>query len=212
MGRVAIAVALMAACGAGAAGCGGDAPGSAARAHTTRTLVSPGGVRPIAAPQPGRATPPLPAWHGPAPHAGGDVATGPYGRAWLSTTRDSDGDRVVTLWLRRQGGARRMLAASGGVMEGGSDPVSPVWVGASLIWSSSRDDDGTSYDSTVIRWDSRTGRRTQASVGDAYIEWLARSGRDLAVRYVPSDESGDGIGPDPARARTGSLPLRALGL
>jgi hypothetical protein len=190
------------------AGCGGA---SRPAVRHTRTLVSPGGVTPVAVPRPEGDTPPLPAWRGPVPRAGGDEARGAGGRAWLARSRDADGDVVVRLWFVAPGGRRRLLDRSGGVMEGGSEPVSPLWVGPTLVWAVATDHNGTDFDSTIVRRDPRTGQRSRVSVPNAYIVSLARAGNRLAVRYVPTDETGDAIGPDPSHARTGTFALHELG-
>jgi hypothetical protein len=76
-----------------AAGCGRASPGTARR---TGTLISPGGVRRVAVPQSTGDTPPLPAWHGRVPHGHGDVARGPRGRVWITSTHDNDGNVVTS--------------------------------------------------------------------------------------------------------------------
>lgn len=121
--------------------------------------------------------------------------------------RDADGDVISKLWFAAPGGPRRLLDESGGVMEGGQTPVAPLWVGRALVWAVATDHDGETYDSSIVRWNPATGHRKRVSVGDAYIESLARAGRRLAVTYVQTDESGDAIGPDSSHSQTGMFAL-----
>jgi hypothetical protein len=95
-------------------------------------------------------------------------------------------------------------------MEGGQTPRSPLWVGPALVWAVATDHAGTTYDSWLVRWNPRTGRRARVSVPDAYIGSLARAGDRLAVTYVSTDESGDAVGPDPAQIRTAGFALDLL--
>jgi hypothetical protein len=95
-------------------------------------------------------------------------------------------------------------------MEGADELVSPLWFGARLVWAIARDETGSDYNSWIASLDTRTGRRTRVALPDTYILSLARAGGRLAVRYIPSDPSGNSIGPDPSRKRIGRLFLTRL--
>ena len=144
----------------------------------------------------------LPQWRAHVPDALGDRAAGLVGTAWV--THREDGDQ---LWLAVAHHARQLLTAGDGVMEGSDDLHSPLWIGRRLIWAVSHAWDGCDYDSWIVSYNPRSGARRWLKLHDAYVRALSRDHGNLAVRYVPSDDTGRSIGPDPRRQRIGRLRL-----